>query len=84
MKHLKDVKGMSSKELGRALADLDYAALQDVMRELGACISMDLIKDSIRGRHQLADSLCNVADAIETVVIYLEPVMKVCKPYNES
>ncbi len=84
MKHLKDVNGISSKDLGRALASLDYSALQDVMHELNCCLVADLIMDSSKGRNKLADALCKVSDAIDEVEDTLKDVAEICKPYNES
>jgi hypothetical protein len=79
IKHYPDVESLAVE-----IGDLRYDALEAFLHHLALKLKKDSEADAKRGRPQLAGSLMNASDCLETAAIEIERAWKICAPYLED
>ena len=79
IKYYPDVESLA-KEIG----DLRYDALEAFVHHLALKLKRDSEADAKRGRPQLASSLMNASNSLETSASEIRRAWKICAPYLED
>jgi hypothetical protein len=72
------------ESLAQEIGDLRYDALEAFLHHLALKLNRDSKADAKRGRLQLAGSLMNTANFLETSAIEIGRAWKICAPYLED